>query len=102
MKKRPIVIRQLLWNDANSAHIARHKIVPAEVEEVCRGDRIERAGHVGRIFLVGKTQAGRMLSVVLDPTPIPEVYKPVTAYDSSKASVQDYLNETQGGEEEAA
>jgi hypothetical protein len=102
MAKRKIIVRELLWNQHNIAHIGLHDILPSEVEEVCQGDRIERQGHVNRIFLVGKTAAGRILAVVLDPTEDPQVYKPVTAYDASKASIRDYLDETQGGEDKAA
>ena len=32
-----IVIRRLVWDTWNIVHIARHDVVPDEVEEVCHG-----------------------------------------------------------------
>lgn len=99
MNNRKIVINELLWNKKNIAHIAEHNILPSEVEEVCQGDRIERKGYKNRLFLVGPTGKGRMLSVVLDATDELGVYYPVTAYKASLASIQDYREEKkQGGE----
>ena len=95
-------IKKLLWSEKNIAHIALHNILPSEVEEVCYGERIERKGHSNRAFLVGLTQQGRMLSVILDPTEEEGVYFPVTAYDASKRSIKDYEDEKSGGGEEAA
>jgi hypothetical protein len=97
-----ILIKKLLWNEKNIAHIALHNILPSEVEEVCYGDRIECKGHKNRAFLVGSTQKGRMLSVILDPTEEEGVYFPVTAYDASKRSIKDYEDEKRLGAEEAA
>ena len=102
MNKKKIIIKKLLWNEKNIAHIALHNILPSEVEEVCQGDRIERKGHINRAFLVGPTHTGRMLSVILDPTAEIGVYYPVTAYEASKRSIQDYQEEKKRGGEEAA
>jgi hypothetical protein len=102
VKKQKLVIKRLIWNEKNSAHIALHNILPSEVEEVCYGERIERKGHKNRVFLVGSTQQGRMLSVILDPTDEKEVYFPVTAYDASKRSIKDYEDEKRVGGEEVA
>lgn len=102
MNKREIVIKQLIWDEKNVAHIALHDILPSEVEDVCQGDRIERTGHKNRIFLIGQTQTGRMLSVILNLTDEAGVYYPVTAYEASKKSIQDYQEEIEQGGEEAA
>ena len=34
----PLTISELLWDDWNEAHIARHHITPEEVEEICFGE----------------------------------------------------------------
>lgn len=101
MKKKKILIRQLTWDNWNVEHIAQHNIIPDEVQEVCNSDRIEREGHKQRIFLVGPTKKGRMLSVILEPTENPEIYRPITAYDASKQSIRDYQEETKKAGEAA-
>lgn len=57
------------WDDANTEHIARHKITPDEAEQIISGDdalvvRIEsRKGEVRSVCL-GRTAKGRYLGVV--------------------------------------
>jgi len=99
VKRKKIVIRELIWDDWNTAHIAKHDIIPDKVQEVCNSNRVEREAYEQRIFLIGPTKNGRMLSVVLEPTENPDVYKPITAFNASKRSIQDYQEENkQGGE----
>jgi hypothetical protein len=43
------LISRLLWDSWNVAHIARHEVVPAEVEEVCHGEPLAEQGKKGRI-----------------------------------------------------
>jgi hypothetical protein len=93
VEKKRITIKRLVWNDWNVPHIAKHNVLPVEVDEVCGGSRIEREGHRERIFLVGPTKAMRMLAIVLEPTEEDGVYKPMTAYDASKRNIDDYEKE---------
>jgi uncharacterized DUF497 family protein len=60
------VVERLLWDPGNVRHIARHQVVPAEVEELCLGSYILRVAYQGRILLIGPTFAGRMLAAVLE------------------------------------
>ena len=53
-----------------------------------------------RIFIVGPTKTGRMLTVILEPKEGAGMYKPITAYDVSKTSIRAYKKEI-GGEEAA-
>ncbi len=60
-------ILQLIWDDWNEEHIARHGVTRDEAEEVCfnqssLGVRIRR----GRYRVIGQTDAGRYLTVILD------------------------------------
>jgi uncharacterized DUF497 family protein len=97
--KKTIVVKKLIWDGWNVAHIARHNVIPDEIQEVCDSDRIEREAYEHRIFLIGPTKEGRMLSVILEPTEEQSVYKPITAFAASKRSIQDYQEEKkQGGE----
>jgi uncharacterized protein len=57
------------WDDANTEHIARHKITPDEAEQVISGDdalvvRIETKKGEVRSVCMGRTATGRYLAVV--------------------------------------
>lgn len=60
-----ITIRRLIWDDWNIAHIARHDVTPDEVEEVCHGDPMTSQTYKRRIRVIGPTETGRMLTVIL-------------------------------------
>src|SRR2546422_5011808 len=56
------------WDDANTSHIARHRVTPAEAEQVVSGASLplqteERSGEERHTEL-GETAAGRLLVVV--------------------------------------
>lgn len=76
------VIR-LQWDPGNEAHIRRHDVVPIEVTEVCDGEPMAERGYEGRMLLIGPTEAGRMLTVVLDLLSS-GAYYPVTARPASR------------------
>jgi hypothetical protein len=49
-----IFIRRLIWDAWNVAHIARHAVVPEEVEQVCHGDFIVRPRTASGCSLLGR------------------------------------------------
>jgi hypothetical protein len=98
--KKKRIIKNLIWDDGNVAHIAKHEVLPSEVEEVLEINRVEWEGYKERIFIVGPTKIGRMLTVILEPKEGTGMYKPITAYDASKTSIRAYNKEI-GGEEAA-
>lgn len=59
-------ITRLEWNEENVVHIARHRVDPEEVEELCfhRSPLIER-GRGGLCYVTGQTRAGRYLFAVV-------------------------------------
>ncbi len=81
---------ELLWDDHNLAHIARHDVRAAEVDEVVLGAgplvAVESNRHrAGRLELFGRTEAGRHLMVVTErPTSLGLAYV-VTARPMSDA-----------------
>lgn len=93
-----MVIWRLRWRDDRVDHIARHGIVPAEVEEVVLDDRdalLEKAGSAKRnpsqtVYVVlGRTQAGRyLMSVLIDEGE--GVVFPVTTRDMNQAERRRY------------
>jgi len=60
-------ITALAWDDENVEHIAKHRVSPAEVEEVCFAAEkaVLRAKGAGRYVVLGRTKAGRYLTVVV-------------------------------------
>jgi hypothetical protein len=76
------------WTEKNIAHIARHDVIPNEVEDmVFSHDYITRQTYNARVAIIGKTSAGRLLCVVMFPmkrTVSAETYYVVTARDADK------------------
>lgn len=62
-----LVIHRLIWNPWNTAHIARHDVTPAEVDELCKAGPLVQEAYKGRLVASGKTAAGRFLVVILAP-----------------------------------
>ena len=60
-------VNSLIWDDWNREHLAEHHISPEEVEQVCHSKHQAMESYRKRILIVGKTKAGRNLSVVLSP-----------------------------------
>jgi uncharacterized DUF497 family protein len=81
------------WDDANIAHIARHDVVPAEVQEAFfDNDAFNkphdlRNGEV-RYTMLGQTRAGRLLAVVYAIRN--GAVRPVTAYTASRKDERSY------------
>jgi uncharacterized DUF497 family protein len=84
-----ITVRQLIWDDWNVAHIARHDVVAVEVEQVCHGVPLVSETYAGRLRVLGLTVSGRMLTVILAPQG-DGFYYVVTARSMSKKERQIY------------
>jgi len=59
-------ITNLEWREDNIAHIARHRVTPEEVEEVCFSGTsfVETAGQE-LYYITGQSQAGRYLFIIV-------------------------------------
>ena len=84
-----LFIRRLIWDAGNVAHIARHDVSQEEVEEVCEGEFIHRETYKGRLLIIGPTQTGRILAIVLAPEG-EDVYYVVTARPADRRERRDY------------
>ena len=75
-------IYELIWSEDRIDHIARHGVVPDEVDEVCFGKAfVQRATSQGEnpvFYILGQTEAGRYLFCVVIHFPDGRGY-PVTA-----------------------
>ncbi len=79
-------IRYLVWDNANERHLAYHGIEVREIQELLDTNEwvIDRhPRYPEQVRLTGYTQSGRWLTVAMDPTPWPEVWRPVTGWDST-------------------
>ncbi|MGI9020092.1 MAG: hypothetical protein ACR2G3_05215 [Solirubrobacterales bacterium] len=73
------------FDDHNEAKLARHGLVPEEILQLLSERHITRQnpkGPAARIQLIGQTHGGRVLTVLLDPTDDPSVWRPVTGWDA--------------------
>ena len=84
-----VVIRRLIWKPKNVKHIARHGVSLNEVEEVTRRFNVPKSAPQKRLILIGETDAGRILELVLVPKGKGRYY-PLTAYDASPAMAAMY------------
>jgi hypothetical protein len=91
-------IRRLIWDEENPGHIARHKVTPQEVKEVCDGPYVVQPARLGRFALIGPTLAGRLLVVILEPQSQPSVYRPITAFRAKGRYRRAYLARAEGDE----
>jgi hypothetical protein len=90
-----VEIRFLVWDDANEEHLAYHGIAPHDVEDVLNVNEwvIDRhPRYPDQIRMIGFTRGGRWLTVAMDPTPWPDVWRPVTGWDSTSEE-RDYWRE---------
>ena len=60
-------IGDLAWDVWNVNDIARHGVVPVEADEVCANAVRILQSYADRIVVIGPTNAGRKLAVVLEP-----------------------------------
>ena len=88
-------IRRLHWDPGNIAHVARHSVTVQEADEACHGDPVALKSYLERIIVIGPTQAGRMLAVVLEPEST-DVYRPITARPASRKERR-YYQQQKGG-----
>ena len=94
-----IRLKNLIWDEFNLSHIARHAVTRDEVKEASLSDHITLETYGGRILLIGVTKAGRVLSIVLSAKG-DDTYYPITARDASRKERR-YYNQIKGGEQAA-
>jgi uncharacterized protein len=89
-----IYVDRLEWDSQNIEHIAQHNVIPEEVEEVCHDKYISRGTHHKRILLIGPTQSGRMIAIVLRPLKKRGSYRTITARPTSRDEIRQYDEES--------
>lgn len=88
-----MLINEFVWPQDRIDHIARHGVMPNEVEDVCFGDPlIQRAKSQGEnpvYYVLGQTTAGRYLFCVIIAFPDGKGY-PVTARPMTNKEKRQY------------
>lgn len=83
---RRIAVYFLEFDDENTEHIAQHGIAPEEIEQMT-GNAYVTARNVrgpeNRIVMIGRTDGGRTLTIVLEATRDEVVWRPVTGWEST-------------------
>jgi hypothetical protein len=86
-----LIIRRLVWDDWNIGHIARHYVIPREIEQARHSHFLTYQSYKGRYILVGATRAGRILTIVIEAISGEEgAYYPITAFDARPEDQQLY------------
>jgi uncharacterized DUF497 family protein len=88
-------IRGFVWNDENTAHIARHAVSPDEVEEALVGEPVVLRGPDGRYLAYGPTESGRWLFVVYVTLPRGRI-RVLTARDMTEGERRLYKRKRRG------
>ena len=94
-----VIVKRLIWDAWNVAHIARHKVTPSEVEEVHKQTHLTRPSKKNRLAITGPTVAGRVLTVIIAPKEEMGVFFTVTARPASQKERRLYQQLVPGGGE---
>jgi hypothetical protein len=81
-----IRIAELEFDDYNEGELAAHRISAYEVMQLLRNRftvRRNRRNRSGNRQLIGETDGGRVLTIVLAALKEPDRWRPVTGWDSS-------------------
>jgi uncharacterized DUF497 family protein len=81
------------WDQANTEHIASHRVTPEEVEQVFANDEVgidyDAIGGEERWTIIGQTDEARVLVVVF--TMRDDLVRTVTAYEASGRMRMEYF-----------
>lgn len=87
-----MIIKKLLWDVWNIAHIARHHVGQEEVTQACASRNLFTKAKSGLYKLIGQSDEGRYLTILLAPRPAGSFY-PVTARDCDDKEKRRFKNE---------
>jgi uncharacterized DUF497 family protein len=79
-------IAELEFDDYNIEELGKHGVSPKEVVQILSNQftiRRNKTSGTGERQLIGETNGGRILTIILAPTYIPDRWRPVTGWDST-------------------
>lgn len=80
-------IGELWWDDGNLSHIEERGVDGYEVGEAVMGHHHAFVKGVDRLYVLGQTDAGRYLTIVLQPFG-QGIWRPITARDCSRQEIR--------------
>lgn len=92
-----IRVDELMFNEKNIEHIARHNVLPDEVKQIIEGKTLFLKAKFDRIMTIGVTKKARSLAVILEKVK-GHAYFVVTARDADRKERKMYKVEFEGGE----
>lgn len=81
------------WDEHNEDHLHAHRIMPAEVEELFYNNPVwapNRSQRAGTWKMIGRTDSGRRLTVVVAIDSGRRWLRPITGWDSTKSDLSRY------------
>ena len=81
-------ITELEFDEDNEGKLATHHIAAAEVLQILENQftvRRNKKNRTGARQLIGVTNGGRALTIILAPTRMAERWRPITGWDSTPA-----------------
>ena len=81
------------WDVENVEHVGRHGIGPRIANDVLRGGAFVVVSDAnaptgsGRKTMMGPTSHGKLLTIIIEPTEHPDVWRPVTAWWSTDREI---------------
>lgn len=91
-------IEHLDWDDWNREHIAKHHVLPSEVEEMIATSVVVRETYKQRHQVLGPTLSGRILSVIVGLVPNHQhTYYVFSARSASRSERKIYDDLQKGG-----
>lgn len=82
------------WDEANDAHLAVHGIRPEDVEEVWLNGAVwvrNRRGRAGDWKMLGRTDGGRALTIVVQLRVHARLLRAITGWDTTAGEHSRYL-----------
>lgn len=76
----------VVWDRGNTSHMRAHGIAPWEVQSIVEsGDWVASThpDYPGQARITGRTSRGRFLTIALEPTNRPAIWRPVTGWDAA-------------------
>ena len=89
-----IIIEELIIEEDRPEHITKHNVKITEVLEIAYGDYVFIPGKLERWLLIGKTNKGRFLTIIIGKRKGKNVYGLVTARSAKKVEISFYKEYT--------
>jgi len=93
-KAHPSQAEGLEWNEGNEAELAAHKIVASEVHEMWANQPVFAANirhRAGDYKMMGLTDGGRRLTIVMHYDTERRVLRPITGWDVTPGELSRYF-----------